>query len=488
MGNKSGARLVLLLAVAGCQDAGERHSPAHAATERLPLSVCTLDDIDEPLLCGVLNVPENRSDDDGRRIAMTVVVIPAHDGNPHGHAWIEHVGGPRYSMVAGARHFADGGELQQFREQRDVVLVDPRGLHESGGLFCDALAVPRLLERYYPPDRVAACRDELAPRADLAQYSTLNIIEDYEALRRWLGYERWDAGGWSAGSRFLLTYLHRYPDSFRSLVLSIPSTLNFKRPKEYAYHGQRAFDGVAAACAADAACARRFPAVATDLERTLEALEREPRTVAFTDPQTGAGTERVLTRDLFAEAVWEALLRNGTARQLPYVLRHAAAGDFGPFIDIAIPAEPAPAEPEGHYFSVVCPEETVRLTRAEAAAAAADTFVGHYTAEDYIAACEAWGLPANPAHPIEPGVFAVPALIITGELDPVTPPAYGDEIAGHFTDVLHVTVPQMAHGVRGMANAECLLQLMSRFVERGTARDLDVSCVATLRPPPFRLD
>ncbi len=462
--------------------------PAYEASKRLPLEICEIDNVDEPLLCGVHMVFENRESNSGRRIPIKVVVVPAQQERTTDSAWIEHQGGPRFSMVASAHLFAKGGFLEPFRRARDIVLIDPRGLHQSGPLYCEALKVPRILERYYPPDKVKACREELSKRADLKQYSTLNAIEDFEEIRRWLGYRKWDVGGWSYGSRFMLTYLHSYPESIRSISLIAPSILNFERPRDYARFGQQAFDRLVDDCRNDEACHARFPNIAGNLQMVLSKLETQPAKVEFTDPHSGMVVTRELSRDVFAESIWIALLRTSEARQLPFILEHAAEGNFAPFLDLAVPTSAPPSEPEGHYFSVVCPEETGRLDIGKAADSAKDTFVGTYIAQDYMDACAAWGLPLNPSHPIEPKRFSVPALIVTGKQDPVTAPEYGEIIARHFENGVHISIPHMAHSVSQMKNAECFTQFLSEFVEAGNSKNINMDCPNSLRPPQFRLN
>jgi pimeloyl-ACP methyl ester carboxylesterase len=461
--------------------------PAYTAADRLPLEVCRIDGIAEPLLCGSLEVYENRAYGTGRKIPISVVVIPAKEERLTDSAWTDHQGGPRYSMIAQARYFAEGGFLESFRRNRDIVLVDPRGLHESNPLYCDALKYPRILEQYYPPKEVAACRAELDKKADLSQYSTINAVDDLEDIREWLGYRQWDVGGWSYGSRFMLTYLHRYPSSIRTISLSFPSILNFQRPLDYARFGQQAFDGLVADCAEDDPCAAAFPDPSGDLSAILATLESEPVTVEILNPYTSAKEKRVVTRDIFAESIWIAILKNRTARQVPFVLRRAAEGDLEPFLELTVPTEPPTAEPEGHYFSVVCPEETGQIDMAKAEAASEGTFVGSYIAEDYIGACDAWGMPLSPKHPVEARVFDVPAIIFTGDRDPVTQPEYGEVIAQHFTNVRHIVLPRVAHGSGGLENAGCYDTILSTFVENASVDDLDTSCIGTMRPPPFRL-
>lgn len=462
--------------------------PAYAAAERLPLEVCSIDGVEEPLLCGALEVYENRAAQTGRKIPIRVVVVPAQEERRTDSAWIDHQGGPRYSMIAQAPYFAKGDFLEGFRRNRDIVLIDPRGLHESYPLYCDALKYPRILERYYPPEKVKACREELTQKADLTQYSTTNAVDDYEDIRKWLGYRQWDVGGWSYGSRFMMTYLHRHPDSIRTISLLFPSILNFQRPLDYARFGQQALDGLVADCAQDESCSAQFPDPAGDLDLVLSALEAQPVMVEIANPDSGAKEMRSITRDIFAETIWIALLKNGSARQTPFILRKAAEGDFEPFLEFAVPVEAQASEPEGHYFAVVCPEETTQINMDAAIAASEGTFVGSYIARDYIEACEAWDMPSHPSHPIKPQQFDTPAIIFSGDRDPVTAPEYGEEIAKHFTNVRHITIAQMAHGMSGFENVSCGDQILSEFVEKASPGDLDTSCVGEMRPPPFRLE
>lgn len=474
------------LLTVSCNRDAQRSYPAYAAAQRLPLEVCNFDGVEEPLLCGVFTVFENRALQSGRTIPIKVVVIPAQQERTTNSAWIEHQGGPRYSMVAGAPSYAEGGSLEYFRRHRDIVLLDPRGLHESGALFCEALMEIRILEPYYPADRVRACREELEKQFDLKQYSTLNAIDDYEDIRRWLGYEQWDVGGWSFGSRFMLTYIHRYPESIRTASLFIPAILNFDRPLNYARFGQRALELVIEDCRAEPACNERFPDLEGDLARVLTALEEQPATVEFIDPHTGQPTTRELIRGVFTDELWVALLYH--SREVPRIIHSAANGDFGPLVELFVPEEPEDPEPEGHYWSVVCPEETNRLDPEKVIEAAEGTFGGTYMSDEYMAACEAWGLPTHPEHPIEAQTFDIPALIVTGDQDPVTPPEYGEEIAGHFANPLYINVPHMAHGPQGLENATCLDDILSAFVDSGTTEGLDISCIETMRPAPFRLE
>jgi pimeloyl-ACP methyl ester carboxylesterase len=81
----------------------------------------------------------------------------------------------------------------------------------------------------------------------------------------------------------------------------------------------------------------------------------------------------------------------------------------------------------------------------------------------------------------------VPVLILTGELDPVTPPANGEAAARTLPNSLHVVVPHGAHGLGGLEGIDCVDHLIVEFVERGTTKGLDTACVKSIRRKPFPL-
>jgi pimeloyl-ACP methyl ester carboxylesterase len=91
-------------------------------------------------------------------------------------------------------------------------------------------------------------------------------------------------------------------------------------------------------------------------------------------------------------------------------------------------------------------------------------------------------IPANFREPVR---SSVPALIFSGNFDPVTPPQRGAEVARYLSNSRHVIVPQAAHGIDGLTNADCLDKIILEFIEKADAKDLDVSCIDRMAPPPF---
>src|SRR5262249_6882575 len=102
-------------------------------------------------------------------------------------------------------------------------------------------------------------------------------------------------------------------------------------------------------------------------------------------------------------------------------------------------------------------------------------------------ACALWPRADVERHNADPLRVDVPVLILTGEWDPVTPPANGDRVAKNLSNSLHLVVPHGAHGLGGLEGLDCIERLSTEFVERGNVKDLDTTCVKSIRRKGFAL-
>lgn len=475
-----------ILIVVGCSIDEQKTTTAIEAARRLPLEVCKIDGIEEPLLCGSFDALEDWDNPESGKISIAVVVVPAKNGNPDNLAWTEHQGGPGRRMLNTAAYYSEGGSLERFRENRDIVLFDQRGVGESGGLYCEALSVPPILEPYYTSDKVRACREELTRGGvDLANYSTLAAIDDLEGIRKWLGYEPFDVGGWSYGSRFMLTYANRYPRSIRTLTVAVPTTFDYRRPLDWARFSEASLEGLFADCKSEVYCDKDFPALAEDFAKVLADLETSPATVSYINPVSRKNTTVAVDRMRFVEEIHVGLLRVERTTMLPLVIHEAATGNFEPFLELAVPGTPPQVIAEAEYLSVVCPEETAFFSPEEAQIRSAGTFVGTYFTSEFKEACLEWELPAHPQYPIEWIRPDVPTLVVSGDRDPITPVEYGDEIAASLNNALHLKIHRMPHDFSGLQGASCLDDIIFLFLQDKDLSNLDTSCLSTIEARPF---
>ena len=99
--------------------------------------------------------------------------------------------------------------------------------------------------------------------------------------------------------------------------------------------------------------------------------------------------------------------------------------------------------------------------------------------------CVGWPRAELPDGYRDPVTSDVPVLLLSGALDPVTPPRWAEVVAKNFPNSTHAVAPGAGHNV---AVVGCTPDVMAEFVETGTTTDLDTSCIETVERPPFFLD
>ena len=193
---------------------------AHAGQLRLHSCHYATEDGSYAADCGTLVVPENRADPQSRLIALPVTrirAVAAHPAEPV----FRLEGGPGITNMS----FSKASRLA---DDHDVVLVGYRGVDGSSRLDCpeveSALAhsTDFLGEKSFRAYAAAfrSCADRLQENGvDLAGYTLPQRVEDLEAARRALGYERIDLVSESAGTRTAMIYAWRHPASIRRSVM-----------------------------------------------------------------------------------------------------------------------------------------------------------------------------------------------------------------------------------------------------------------------------
>ena len=103
-----------------------------------------------------------------------------------------------------------------------------------------------------------------------------------------------------------------------------------------------------------------------------------------------------------------------------------------------------------------------------------------------LTACDGWPRPAVPGNFYAPVVSDKPVLILSGGLDPVTPPAAGEEVARTLLHSRHIVAAGYGHIVSPHA---CAPRLIEKFAEDAGFSTLPPSCVSyftgSVRPPLY---
>lgn len=469
--------LLLVLLLAGCGGAPADVGPA------LALAPCQ---IGAPGLaervaarCGTLAVFEDRAAARGRTIELRIAVVPAVSRTPAADPLFFLAGGPGQSAIDSYPLLA--AALKPINRQRDIVLVDQRGTGGSHPLRCAAFE----RELSAPDEReiAAQARECLAQLgADPRLYTTAQAADDLDQARAALGYGQINLYGVSYGTRLALTYMRQHGGEVRAALLDGVVPQDAALGLAVAPDAQRALDMIFARCAAEPACAAAFPNVGGEFAELLARLDRQPAKLSVAHPLTGAPTDVTFTREMLASSVRLLSYAPETAALLPLLIHSAyATGDTRLLAAQAllVSQQLGQSISGGLNLAVLCAEDVPFFGEPAGAGAG---YLGAGSLAQLRAACAAW--PAGAVAPDfkQPVASDVPVLLLSGEADPVTPPANAERAAATLRNSMQLVAPGQGHNVlpRG-----CLPRLAAEFVERASVAGLDTACVADIRAMPF---
>lgn len=443
------------------------------------LEPCRSSDGNTEGLCGKYEVFENRTSQSGRKIALNIMVLPALAEKPAPDPWFPLAGGPGQSAVEA---FPQAGFTAKVRQQRDVILIDQRGTGKSNPLEC-VLQSPgnaqALLGEPFPSDKIRDCRAESDKRADTTQYTTTVFAGDLDEVRQAMGYDKINVFGGSYGTKAALVYLRLYGDHVRTLALEAVASPQFLIPLPFAKGLESSIDGVIAVCAADAACRKDYPDFGSEFTTLLDGLGKSPAKFEINKQSV------TLTREMFLSKLRSLLYVPPFVSALPAIVHRAHEGDWTPYaatvLGLVSTIEGSVAR--GASFAAICAEDVPALNDALVRRETRGTYLGDSQVRRYKAYCEAWGSHgAIPRDFYAPVRSKVPALLISGALDPGTPPATAQQVAHDLVNSRLVTVKQGTHGT----GSPCIDGLIADFIAQGTAANLNASCADQIHLPSFR--
>ncbi|HET7269213.1 MAG TPA: alpha/beta fold hydrolase [Oleiagrimonas sp.] len=434
--------------------------------------------------CKRFDVPEDRSHPQGRHIQLHLAVIRAESENPVSDMVVFLAGGPGEAATHKAFLVAAFPKLHQ---HHDFLLLDQRGTGKSNPLSCktesDAKGMPGTFDAEQLRRQAKACLEQVQKRADPRFYTTTAAVADLEAVREALGSPKFDLIGTSYGTRMALQYLRAHPEGVRSVVLDSPVPNQVVLGQDFARSLQDALVKDFALCTNDPACRKRFGDPMHSLKLLRHALAANPHMVNTRNPWSYKPEKQALTAQTLASVVRLFAYSRATIQLLPLTIDAAAHGDVGPLLgQYALLKESLSGRHlnQGMNWSVICAEDADMMQPRKADA---DTLLGNRMVKTYAAICSVWPSGKRPANFHQPDTSDKPVLILSGALDPVTPPAYGQMVLKHLGNARQIVFKGQAHG---LITVGCARNLMSQFILSGQSDKLDTACMKPMAPPaPF---
>jgi pimeloyl-ACP methyl ester carboxylesterase len=437
--------------------------------------------------CGYLTVPEDRTEaDTNRTIQLAVAIIHSYSSSPLPDPVVYLNGGPGGSSLpiisAGLSPLFDAILMN-----RDVIFVDQRGTGYSfPSLNCPEIEHLNLsIERSLFVPALNECRERLATDGvNVAAYNSAASAADIADLRTALGYEAWNLYGVSYGTRLALTILRDDPQGVRSVVLNstMPPTASLYLEGGGNFH--HALELIFAACQQDMMCHLAYPDLSARLYTLLEQLDSQPITIQ------GVSIDRFILTDL----IFNALYSPDLMAVLPAAIYDMSDGDYSILESTTRSGTSSPVNDktfsEGMFYSVQCSESASFHTYAQIIASLTPypEAIQQYWQENVLFgaaalnACDVW-LSVHPdSRENQPVYSDIPALVLSGEFDPITPSHWGQEAAATLKGSYFYEFPRMGHNVAG--TEPCPTSIILGFLNQPLNAP-ESGCIKEMPPSTF---
>lgn len=487
--HRAGGVALALLALAGLH--GCENSSAPQSDGALALTECRLEGFGgfqkAKALCGELEVPLDRTNPDGETITLFVAKVPALARSAEASAVTVIAGGPGQASTQAYTSLVEA--FERVRRERDIVLVDQRGTGRSNVQQCDTEEMDDIDSTSYDPEVIREvakrCLAELGDNVRF--YTTSEAVRDLDAVRDAFGYQQLDLYGVSYGTRVAQHYARRYPQHTRTVVLDGVVPVDLPLGPDIAPDAQRALDRIFDRCTQQTDCYMTFGNIRRKFSELLERTRDTPVTLSINDPISG---EQVEARFGYGELLMAIRLMSyspESAALLPFMIDQALEENYTPMAAQALLTTENLAEmlALGMHNSVACTEDVpfYDIDRIDGEKLS-NTYMGDVAYKGLLETCRIW-----PGGPIdddftEPFSSTVPTLILSGEIDPVTPPENGERAAAYLGNARALTLPGQGHG---QIQLGCMPRLLAQFVRSADHSTLEVECLDVQEPAPFFL-
>jgi pimeloyl-ACP methyl ester carboxylesterase len=345
-------------------------------------------------------------------------------------------------------------------------------------------------------DVLRKCRDRLRSQgASLAAYTTVASAADVKDVVEALGYKEVTLYGASYGTRLALVVMRDHPEIVRSAVLDSVLPIEVNYYETAAVKSDSALQLLFEACAADPSCREAYPDLEEVFYELVDELNQRPVLVEIINPLDKQVYPVPLDGIALVGAVRWGLRSSYAIPMIPQAIYRIRDGDYWLFNYAMTRIAASYTDYSlGLIISIDCHEEILVRTPEEIAS----DFVAFPSIESYvvdsiydsgealIAICEMWG--AAPLDPQENRALVsdIPTLIIAGELDPTTPPPFGQQVAANLHNSFYFEFPGEGH-VPSMGDVgNCPQRVVLDFL-RNPGSEPDRSCLAEMTGPAFVL-
>lgn len=415
------------------------------------------------LECGYLVVPEDRTQPDGRLIKLAFAIFHSPDPADSQVPLVYIEGGPGVSALKPLQY--SFGKISSFLGQNDLILFDQRGV----GLSQPALDCPehldfidRSLEQFLTTEEISSqtsqafleCRSRLIEEGiDLKMYNTEQSAADLADLQTALEIPSWDLYAVSYGTRLALEVMRQYPEGVRSVILDSVVPPQADQISEAISNIDTSLQSFFVTCQQDPICHQAYPELENLLFDLVEALNAHPVQVPVANLLTGKQYNAVLDGNGFLGVVIKSLYSAEILPMVPMMVYETAQGNFTKLSSLRSNFLTNTAFlSSGMYYSVLCHDEapfsdldTVASNLKQYPKLSGFFETSLANSPNTFAFCEQWD--AGQAPPVQSQAVesSLPTLVLAGQLDPSTPPAWSRLAADSLENSTYLEFPGIGH-------------------------------------------
>ncbi len=395
------------------------------------------------------------------------------------------------------------GPALELRRSRSIVMIDQRGTGNSGpALTCDAIDAqefdenrlnnPDLMPQTPAEERLAQCIAQWRDQGvDFNVFDTRAATRDLQAIRRGLGIRQWNLHGTSYGARVVLDAMRVDPEGIRSVVLNSPQAITPHYDAAFAENRAKLFSQFFEDCAQDSYCRETYGHLEGHLDKIRAHLSDEGMDIYLRETPTGELIRITVGWEDVIEGLYSHMnFVDGPTPLARYIheLSRMVDGrlslnddevarifqgnlrddDFG----IAM----------GMHVAVRCREDVDAYDDDIVAAGAANA-PSLYTSASFIHSYRL-GCSMMEIEPVD-GAFHemvesdIPALVLTGDMDPLTPTIWAHDAAALLDNAQLVSFRALGHDI--YFNSVCARVITANFIDAPDA-SVDATCAESYRP------
>lgn len=387
-------------------------------------------------------------------------------------------GGPGISTLDNAQRYLNDNNWKLLRNKHDIIMMDYSGTGYSEPFLCheilDSISIIRRSSLSSAEKKekeiqlTMNCRESLEQRnIDINTFSSVQMAADATAVRVALGIDKWQIYGVSYGTLVALMSIRHFPENIKSVVLDSPLPPN-AASFDFVNTMNETLQQLQSNVSDRPELANHFPDIIADFTKTAERLNKQPIKISGND----------FTGDDFAWAMVMTFYKTKTVRLLPLALKEFASGN-----DSLLTKWISSLHSENQYGkrndfqnkAITCYECKPRYYHQTALALERRyPHLKSLSGKEFMDMCQIFR-PEKPDDTFyEPVESDIPALVLSGEFDPGTPPSFALSTVKKLKNATLVIVPNASHSA--MHYNECTLNLVDKFLE-DSELPLDTNCI-----------